>query len=229
MRSARLTNDEITEGLASRKSKERRRAAKALAKNPVESLAEPLFRAYLKEIKDARTWETQCEMICAIGRLRHIDAICVIEPIVRANDPHDMITRCAATTYVQLKRATPHDAGPVLELVDFGSVSVHSGALFALAADEMVPSDQEIRKLLQYSWNINKHPDRQGQEFSLVDCRRYVALAAARWKPSLAHSFLRHCIDTAYDINRFGKPSRNTNLVDICKNSLAGKISKGYI
>lgn len=70
-----MTNDEIAEGLASKKIKDRRRAAKALARNPVESLAGLLYRAFLNEKKGLRTWETQCEMISALGILGHRAAL----------------------------------------------------------------------------------------------------------------------------------------------------------
>ena len=56
-----------------------------------------------------------------------------------------------------------------------------------------------------------------------------MALAAGRWNPALTHEFLQHCIDTAYDISSFDKQVRNIHLVNICNNSLAGKIAKGYL
>jgi hypothetical protein len=221
--------DVIKEKLVSRKTKDRKRAAKEIGNAKLTGLADMLYEAYLKEIKDKRTWQTQVEMISALGNLKHMPALAEMELIVNKNIPHDMITSAASTTFVRLTRKSKNDANPIIKLLKIGSVSVIAGALETLARDQMIPSSDEIKQILKLSWDINKHKDRIGYEYGLIDSRIYVAIASANWNIELTAPFLTHCIETAFEINRFDKPVENTNLINVCKNSLKGKYSKGYL
>jgi hypothetical protein len=224
-----MTTDEILEKLNSKKSADRRRGAKEIGKVKIVQLGEELYQKYLIEKLDKRTWETQCEMIKALGSIDFKKAINEIEQIVRTNIPHDMITIVSATSFVQLKRKTIYDGSPVLELLEFGSVSVIHGALLALAIDQMKPEENEIRKILSICTDINKHKDRIGHEFGLMDSRQYLAIACANWDKELIKNFLTHCIETASNISSFGKPVINQGLIDVCQNALKGKFSKAYL
>lgn len=224
-----MTTEEIREKLNSKKSTDRRRGAKEIGKLKLSEFGEELFHKYLIERLDKRTWETQCEMIKALGIINFRKAINEIELIVRTNIPHDTITSVAATTFVQLKRKSINDGNPVLEVLDFGSVSVIHGALLALAIDQMKPDENEIRNILSLCKNIDKHKDRIGQEFGLIDSRQYLAIACANWDIELTRDFLNHCIGAAFNISSFGKPLINQNLIDVCQNSLKGKFSKEYL
>lgn len=224
-----MTTEEIKLKLESKKSADRRRASKEIGKLKITDIGNELYNAYLKEKKDDRTWETQSEMIKSLGIIDYKALLSDLEEIVNSNIPHDAITSAAATSYVQLKRESTNDAKPILDLLNFGSVSVISGALFALPIDRMVPPDNEIKSIINKCWDINKHPDRVGYEFGLIDSRIYLALACADWNLSLTKDFLNHCIETAFDISRFDKPVQNTNLIAVCTNSLKGKFSKGYL
>lgn len=224
-----MTTSEILEKLNSKKSADRRRSAKEIGKQKLHNLAEELYQKYLIERTDARTWETQCEMIKALGMLDFKKAINEIDEIVRKNAPHDTITHVAGTTYVQLKRESINDGKPVIELLQFGSVSLISGAHLVLAVDQMIPEENDIKTILSLSRDSHKHKDRIGQEFGLSDSRKYVAIACANWDIALTKDFLHYCIETAYDISRFGKPEKNEHLITVCENSLKGKFSKAYL
>jgi hypothetical protein len=215
--------DDIKALLVSRKSAERLRAAKRISKEKITELAADLFVAYEKERQDPRTWEPQSEMIKGLGVLDYKPALDIITTIVQQNIPHDMITINAAIAFVQLKRQSIFDAEPVLELLSFGSTSVICGALEALAVDKMLPTAQQIQKIIRISWDINKHPDRIGYEYGLIDPRIYLAIACAGWDKALCSDFLTHCIETAYNINSFNKPVAHTKLIEVCQKSLKGK------
>jgi hypothetical protein len=223
-----MTVEELKEKLSSKKSSDRLRAAKQICKEKTFELSENLYDAYLKEKQDKRTWESQSQMIKTLGVLDFKKALPLVEEIVNENIPHDMITICAATTFVQLKRKSIQDAQPVLELLKFGSTSVIHGALYVLAIDKMIPTSNAIEEIIKICWDINKHKDRTGREYGLVDPRRYLAIACAGWEKELTTAFLKHCIETAYDINNFGKAVENANLINDCKMSLKGKYPKVY-
>jgi len=221
-----MTNDEIKEQLSSKQSSKRLSATKRISKEKITKLADELFSAYTKEKQDKRTWEPQSEMIKSLGLLDFKPALPDIKSIVNKNIPHDMITINAATSYVQLKRQSVYDGQPVLELLNFGSTSVICGALQVLAIDKMIPSSDEIKEIIKISWDINKHKDRIGHEFGFIDPRVYLAIACAGWDKLLTTSFLNHCIDTAFNIDSFGKTIENVQLANACQKSLKGIYSK---
>ena len=67
-----LTADEISQivnDLQSKQSAKRRSAAKKIKKNKLEQLGDNLYEAYINERQDTRTWETQTEMILALGKI----------------------------------------------------------------------------------------------------------------------------------------------------------------
>lgn len=209
-----MTLDEIKTKLFSKKSGDRKRAAKEIGKQNLTLSADDLYNAYLKEIADKRTWETQVEMILALGLLDYKKALPQIEQIVRANISHDMITYAAAQTYVRLKRNSLHDATPVLELLKFGGLSVVSGCLNPLGYDKMLPNENQISELIKQAWDLHKHKDyAPGYD----DPRYGIAAACAGWDKNLTKYFLEHCIATA---------NGNTPLEYVSENSLKGKYVK---
>ena len=221
-----MTIDEIKEKLASKKSPDRRRAAKEIGKTKAAELGDLLYESYLNERKDTRTWETQVEMIKALGLLEYKNAIAEIEDIVRTNIPHDTITHYAATAYVRLKRERVNDAQPVIELLQFGNICVINGALEVLAFDQMRPEAETIREILILSRDIHTRKDKV---VGIVDGRKHLAIACANWDLALTSDFLNHVIATAYYISSQGKPVLDQHLVDVCQNSLKGKFSKAYL
>lgn len=212
-----MTKEEIKEKLFSSKSSDRRKAAKEIGKQKLEDLADDLLTAYLEEKKDKRTWETQVEMILALGIINCKQVLPHIEKIVQANNPHDMITYAAAQTYVRLKRASLNDAKPVIELLKFGGLSLVDGALNPLAYDKMVPPKDEIIELLNLCWDLHKHRDRIGEEYGYTDPRYGIAAACAGWDKNLVADFLAHCLATG---------DKETSLQNVVKSSLKGKYAK---
>ena len=204
-----MTQDELKTLLTSKKSKDRLRAAKQIVKSMIYDLAEDLLMAYRKELSDSRTWQTQVEMIKSIGLLRIDDAITLIDPIIQENKEHDMITYAAAECYVRLQRETINDATPVIELLKFGRFSIVDGCLNPLGYDRMIPTDTQIKELIELSWNLHKNKER-----GHTDPRYGIAAACAGWNPELTNGFLNHCLETA---------NNDTPLKYVAENSLKGK------
>ncbi|MDR1317958.1 MAG: hypothetical protein LBK13_13915 [Spirochaetales bacterium] len=209
-----MTTGEVRGKLNSKKSPERRRAAIEIGKNKMAELGDELYQKYLEERKDSRTWETQCEMVKALGAINYKEALETIEETVKQNTPHDMITIYAALSYIRLKRQSVQDGNPVVELLNSGNFSVIEGAVMALAYDQMKPDNESVEKIIKLSWDWHN-------EKGYGDSRKYVAIACWNWDKKLTESFLNHCIETSdqYD----------SNLRDVCQNSLKGKYSKSYL
>jgi len=209
-----MTTEEIKTKLHSTKSADRKRSANEIGKLKLTDLADDLYQAYIKETKDKRTWETQVEMILALGLLDYKNALTEIETIIKANNPHDMITNAAAQTYVRLKRKSLNDATPVLELLRFGGLSTVSGCLKPLGYDRMQPDEEQINELIKITWDLNKHKD---YEPAYGDPRYGIAAACAGWDRRLTKDFLEHCLATA---------DGYTPLTYVSENSLKGKYVK---
>lgn len=212
-----MTTEEIKTKLYSTKSTDRKRAAKEIGKLKLTDFADDLYHAYLKEAKDKRTWETQVEMILALGLLDYKNALPEIEQIVRTNVPNDMITYAAAQSYVRLKRKSLTDASPAIELLQFGRLSTVDGCLNPLGYDKMQPDENQIKELIKLSWDLHKHKDRLGHESGYCDPRYGLAAACAGWDRQLTKDFLEHC---------FGTADRDTPLKYVSENSLKGKYVK---
>ncbi len=212
-----MTTEEIKIKLQSTKSADRKRAAKEIGKLKLIDFADDLYQAYIKESKDKRTWETQVEMILALGYLDYKNALTEINQIVRANVPNDMITSAAAQSYVRLKRKSLNDATPTLELLKFGGLSIVDGCLNPLGYDRMKPDENQIKELIKLSWDLHKHKDRLGHEGGYCDPRYGIAAACAGWDKQLTKDFLEYCLTTA---------NGDTPLEYVSENSLKGKYVK---
>ena len=85
-------------------------------------------------------------MARALGLIVHREALATMEEICAKNEPHDMLTTVAATSFVRLSRASLADATPVLRLLEFADYSVATGAMDALGIDRMVPPTIRLRR-----------------------------------------------------------------------------------
>ena len=180
-----MTNEEIREKLFSKKSPDRKKAAKTIAKNKLKEFGDELYAQYLEEKKDKRTWETQCEMIKTLGLIDYKQAIENIYEIVKENQPHDAITLYAALAYIRLKRKSINDGKVALELLDFGRISIIEGVLMVLAIDKMIPDNEIIEKIIKKCWNLHQHED---MDVGIGDCRKYLAIACANWNINLTQN-----------------------------------------
>ena len=171
----------------------RRKAAKIIFKEKTSDVGQILLDALVKELKNenSKQWETQVEMIKAIGKIRFTPALPVITDICRKNKDHDAITIVSAAAYVRLKRESLSDISPVLELLALNGFSVSTGALTALGIDQMMPDENGIKQLISICFDLGKgvHP-------GLGDPRSGLIAACANWNKSLTNDFLLHCVNT---------------------------------
>jgi HEAT repeat protein len=198
----------VVGGLLNRSSSKRRQTARQIAKQLIRESGSALHSAFLKERKDPRTWETQVEMVRALGLIGNHEAIDSIYEIVLENKEHDMLTIAAATAYCQLARKSQNDAGPVLRLVENGGFSVVTGAFMALGCDRMIPSREEISRILECAGHFD-HVKGYG------DPRYGAAVAAAGWDGVETSNFLQACLS-----------SKDSGVREAAKSSLEKKYIK---
>ena len=140
---------ELSKKLRSSRSPERRGAAKKIGKKCITELGDELLSAYLKECGDNRTWETQTEMIKALGKIGHKAAIPYLKAIVDKNLDFDTITAYAALSYIRLTRENDNDMAVTLTLFENGNTMVFDGAVMALAYDDVLPTEEQMKALME--------------------------------------------------------------------------------
>lgn len=148
-----------------KRSVQRIRGAKLIRKHALATLGEQLYAAFLRELKDARTWEVKSEMLKALGAINFTAATGEIEKIVARNLPQETVTDNAACALAMLRRSHKNDASEIIRLLKMGSYSAHIGAVTAPTVDQMVPCEAEILEILKLTRDAYKHKDRQGLEF----------------------------------------------------------------
>ena len=139
----------IRSDLTSSKSAKRRSAAKKIGKQQITSLKDDLLEAYLRERKDSRTWETQTAMITALGKLRFQEALPYLKEIVDENKDADTITAYASLAYIRISRTHPNDMDVILRFLENGNTMVFDGAVMAMAWDDVVPAEEEMRQVIE--------------------------------------------------------------------------------
>ena len=197
MAKKQLTTEEITQiasDLQNSKSDKRRSAAKKIGKNQLVQLGNELYTAYIKEREDKRTWETQTEMIFAFGKIGYTKALPDLKLIIERNVPHDMITNAAARSYVRLKRKDLKDVKPVIDLLQFGNLSVLNGAICILTFDDMTPSETEIKAIISI---MDSKKEEDISIRGLSDPREYLLSAMSKWKNSTSETYIRRFLEAS--------------------------------
>jgi hypothetical protein len=141
--------------LLSKQSAKRRSAAKKLRKLADVEAGAPLLAALRAEVDDPRSWETQYQMIMALGESGYAESWRFIEEL--SNRVLD-----ATMVYVAIGDALVRLAGDkgVMTLLGFIKQGRHpsliDGALRAAAMLRIVPEDDEISAILEYAGALPK-------------------------------------------------------------------------
>uniref|UniRef100_A0AB33J5E4 HEAT repeat domain-containing protein n=2 Tax=unclassified Prevotella TaxID=2638335 RepID=A0AB33J5E4_9BACT len=178
----------IRENLVSTKSPNRRSAAKKIRKYNLTKLGDELYNAYLKEKADKRTWETQTEMIQTLGKIGYKKVLSEILPIVEKNEKLDMITFAAALSFVRLERTNCRDIRPIMELLEFGELSVLCGAMASLTFDDVIPTKDDISLIIQ---KMESFEEGRIYVTGVHDPRGYLISAMALWNKELTSDYLQ--------------------------------------
>jgi HEAT repeat protein len=204
MAKKQLTAEEIAQiarDLQNSKSEKRRNAAKKTGKNHLVQLGGELYAAYIKEREDKRTWETQTEMILALGKIDYKKALPDIKAIIDKNEPHDMLTIASARSYVRLARKDLSDAEPVIELLKFGNLSVMVGATEILTYDDMTPAEAEIKTIISI---MDSKKEEDISVRGLADPREYLLCAMSKWKNPTSEIYIKRFLESSVRCLREG-------------------------
>ncbi|MDE7399748.1 MAG: hypothetical protein K2N06_09500 [Oscillospiraceae bacterium] len=102
-------------------------------------------------------------MIKALGKLDCKAAIPYLKEIVDINKDEDTITSYAALSYIRLTRNDVNDMTVILDFLKNGNAMVFSGAVMAMAYDDVIPTEPEMKKVLEI---LNKRKSVYDRPFS---------------------------------------------------------------
>jgi hypothetical protein len=169
--------------LKDRASAKRRSAAKHLRKMEDPTAGPALLEALKHELRDERTWETQYQLIMALGTCCVRDALPYLEELATRPFEATMVYTAIGDALVRLSRAHEHDASKAVDLLRSGNERLIDGALRAVAMLRMKPSAAEVDAILRFV-----------QPLSLESGLRFwPAAAAAGWSGKLRDAFLADC------------------------------------
>jgi hypothetical protein len=174
---------EILTQLSNKKSPKRRSAAKKLRKLKDVNAGPAIFSALKEELKDVRTWETQYQMIMALGECSYKPALPFLNKLAKESFEATMVYVAIGDAIVRLSIESESDATPILKLLNTGNEMLVDGAFRAMAMLKMVPSDSHIEIIIDY---VSKSEVNEGIHF-------WVLAAAPGWSEIKVEKYLDYC------------------------------------
>lgn len=189
--------------LGNSRSPKRRQGAKRLRKLGDPAAGSVLLEALKKEVEDPRTWETQYQLVMAIGECGYHEALPFLRQFAEEDLEATMIYVGLGDAIARLQMPEVPDAAPIMERLRSNCHrSLLSGALRTLAMLRIVPSDAEIIEIIDF---VTPTPVHEGLQF-------WVAAAAAGWCGDAVTEFLSFCEEAGRD-----------DLADAARRSRQGK------
>ena len=196
-----LSFDEAIDQLSDRSSAKRRQAAKRLRVLCDDAAGPALYEAIQAEVRDPRTWETQYQMIMALGACNYSPAAELLVELASKQDGYRMVGVAVGDALTRIEWETSKTLAVVERSMTDWSTAVADGAFRALAMLHIVPSDELVERVIAFAKKTPSHDP----------LRYWVVAAAAGWESPSTNRFLRSC-----------KRSINSELAELAKTSLAG-------
>lgn len=175
--------EDLIQMLQDKRSPKRRSAAKRLRKLGNVQAGAPLLSALENELKDKRTWETQYQMIMAIGESAYSPALPFLESLQKQKFEATMVYVAIGDAIVRLSTKNNTDVASVIEIIEHGNPMLSDGALRAMAMLKLVPDASEINKIIDYARNSDVN---EGVHF-------WVLAAAPGWTGEVVNNYLEYC------------------------------------
>jgi len=132
---------------------------------------------------DERTWETQYQMIMAIGECDYKPALPFLNGFLKKDNKATMLYVAIGDAIVRLSTENERDTATIFKLIDIGNEALIEGAFRAMAMLKMIPGDSEIEKIINY---VAAKDLNQGIHF-------WVVAAAPGWSGSIVEECLNYC------------------------------------
>ncbi len=174
----------LTEQLSDSKSAKRRSAAKKIRKSGDPDAGPALLPALQKELEDQRTWETQYQLIMALGYCLHGDAIEFLEALSHEGRV-EMVQTAIGDALFRLSGGASGDLRRAVDFIDRGDPELIHGAFQAMAMERVIPSDdKQAQRIVDYGCSL-----KLGQnDWAAI----WLLRAVPGWNQSLVEPLLSH-------------------------------------
>ena len=174
----------LTEQLTDSKSAKRRSAAKKIRKSADPDAGEALLTALKTELEDLRTWETQYQMIMALGHCLHTDATEFLEAL-SGEGRVEMVQIAIGDALFRLSGGTSGDLSKAIEFIERGDPELIHGVFEAMAMERVIPSNEkQAQRFIDYGCSLNLGEN----DWAVVWLLRTVP----GWPPALVEPLLNH-------------------------------------
>jgi len=168
-------------------SAKRRSAAKRLRKIGLSSACPALLDALQQELRDERTWETQYQMVMALGASGCTAALPLLRELALQHMKATIVLVAVGDAIVRLARRFEHDPDPVLEMLGVDNdPSLADGALRAVAMLQLRFHSEVVERLLDHVIGLKD----EGWFF-------WAAAACPGWSGVKVDAFLRMCLSSS--------------------------------
>jgi HEAT repeat protein len=192
-------------------SAKRRSGAKTLRKLQDPAAGPALLESLRDEVSDPRTWETQYQMIMALGACGYAPALPFLQELAGRRFDATMVYVAIGDALVRL--ATPENGRwkALMNLVQSGNEGLAYGACQAMAMLRLVPPAAVIEQLIEFA---NRFPLDESQGINQRFC---IAAAAPGWlkQSAVVRPFLEVCTT-----------SKNSQVKLAAESALQGKYRK---
>ncbi|MET9401759.1 HEAT repeat domain-containing protein [Kitasatospora sp. NPDC002965] len=177
-----LTLDEAVAQLGHRLSPKRRSAATRLRRLADPTAGPSLLEALQREVRDVRTWETQYQIVMALGMCGHRPALGLLREL--AQRPFKATAVYVALGDAIVRLSSSEDTSDSLRwCLDSGTPLLADGALRAVAMQRLSPDAATIDYVLDFLGPMDPY---DGLRF-------WAAAAAAGWTGPRVGDFLQEC------------------------------------
>jgi HEAT repeat protein len=201
------TTVKVAEALAllrDSRSPKRRMGAKRLRKLADLSAGPALLAALQKEVHDPRTWETQYQMVMALGECGYAVALPYLQELAEEPFEATMLYVALGDAMVRLGRADENDARPILRLLGTDNDMLIDGAFRAMAMLRMRPDEDAVQQIISYV---------SGRSLGHF-LRFWVAAACPGWSGQEVDAFLKSCLQsTRSDVRQAAEAALSKNYI----------------
>ncbi|MFF3069702.1 HEAT repeat domain-containing protein [Kitasatospora sp. NPDC057936] len=175
--------DKLILQLCDSSSARRRSAAKQIGKLGDPAAGRGLLEALKVEVVDARTWETQYDMIIALGSCRQSAAVSFLKHLVDVGFKFDSLYGAVGDSIIRIALADDRFKEELRWCLRVAQPDLIDGAMKAMW-DEEVSLDSDLSsQMVEYLLSQDPY----------AGVRYWAALAARRWKGEASLRFLEDC------------------------------------
>ncbi|MFD7572415.1 HEAT repeat domain-containing protein [Streptomyces sp. NPDC059810] len=178
-----LTLAEAVAQLRDKASPKRRSAARRLGALADVSAGPSLLDALRGETSVRRSWETQYEMVMALGACGYLPAVEFLRERAQQPTEDDAVHIALGDAITRLGSLAEGVSTPVEWCLDQGDPSLIEGALRAVAAVGRVPAASTVDRILDLLDTLDPYDG----------LRYWAAVAAVKWPGERVRAFLESC------------------------------------